>query len=95
MRSRETSLAVAVAQVPLGDQFREVGFCYLPDRREVSFVAIVASVSGEGGHAVFDDVKVERLSVEELKRTTGYAADLAAEIAAGKWMTSGGSLTVS
>lgn len=87
--------SVAVAQVPLGDQFREVGFCYLPDRREVSFVAIVASVSGEGGHAVFDDVKVERLSVEELKRTTGYTADLAAEIAAGKWMTSGGSLTVS
>jgi hypothetical protein len=82
-------------EFPVDDQFREVSFCYVPDRRDVSFVAIVLSVSGEGSHAIFDDAAVESLPVEELKRTTGYASDLAAEIGAGKWQTSAGTLAVS
>lgn len=81
--------------VPVGEQFHEVSFCYVPDRRDVSFVAIALGVSGEGSHAVFDDVTVESLSVEQLKRTTGYTADLVVENGAGKWRTTGASLTVS
>jgi hypothetical protein len=87
--------SAAGVAVPLGDQFREVCLGYTPDRPEVAFVAIVLTVSGEGSEAIFDDLAVDSLSVEELKRTTGSAADLGAEIREGNWTVSGGSLKAS
>lgn len=80
--------------IAVGREFREVSLCYVPDRNEVAFVAIVLTVSGDGSHAIFDDVAVESLSVDSLSQTTGCTADLAAEIKAGKWRASGAALAL-
>jgi len=78
------------AQLTLSDQYQPVSFCYVPDRPEVSFVALVLVSAGKDGHAIFDDVTVESLDVADLARTSGHTADLAQEVKAGRWTATGG-----
>lgn len=83
-------------RVALGEQFQPVSFCYAPDRPDIGFVALVIAVSGKDAEAVFDDVSVERLSLDEIEKVSGCAADLAGEAKAGKWRaTEGGAVEVS
>jgi hypothetical protein len=77
-------------QVALGKDYQPVNFCYVPDRPEVAFVALVLVCSGQGAYAFFDDVTTESLSVEELNRASGYVADLAGEVKAGQWSAPAG-----
>ncbi len=83
-------------EVALGKDYQPVSFCYVPDRPEVAFVALVLVCSGKSGYAIFDDVTTESLSVEELNRASGHVADLAGEVKAGQWSApAGGSVALS